>query len=748
MSGSENIGSRSIDASQRHPGLAGQLARLGFAAGGRARGSGLRFVALVAATASVALTLLVAVASLAVYDARVQRDQARQPTVVQDRADAVAWWWVANGKTGQLPHMVTWVDPIDIHDVPPPPGLDRWPAPGEAFVSPGLMAAGADEHIRSRYGEFAGVIGPAGLASPSERLAIARPAESNPTGMLISGFGSSYNPLGEALTARPLGQFLAAALFPLGVSAGILTMVAARTGSGPRERRLRLLSALGAKRRHRIVFSLAEGVVPVGLGGLLGFASYGVCMLTGLRVPLTGYLVAAGDLRQYWWPALGASLTAVAVVLVAVLVLHTGKRAARITGLRYSVERVPHWRAGAFVVALALTVASAYLRGLIGDPLGGYAAVLSLLAGLGLSWWMLPSVLALGAHQTGGWLAERGRGGRRGWRAANLVSGRWLAAHPGPAVRLTVAVVVGLGLLTQVQVFSSRLEGTPAPEAQAAYARLGDRFLTVDVDDAEPDHVEAFVRSLPDGVGIIEATQAGKHPKLRAKCPTWQLLDVECAGGHDQLRPGAGNDLADATLAATTFGSYARNGGGPRAAIGVGQPVLTGADTLVLITPESANVPLWRIQRATYRTLQTDPRHLGESSLTADRDRATADWMRLFGYAGIVIVLLAGMVSAMAEFLVFAVRLAPITVLTGRRRIYGRVAALTITAPMLVMTLAGTILAGWQGAFTIASFQDGAFSLNTLTVGAVAAAVAAIVTGVIGARQLHQHARRWRPVTE
>ncbi len=80
----------------------------------------------------------------------------------------------AFGEIDNHPVTVVVLEPLTA-DAPLPPGLSRWPAPGQAYVSPQLT----NELVGSRaqlYGEVAGSIDPAGLETPTERRVYLRPA--------------------------------------------------------------------------------------------------------------------------------------------------------------------------------------------------------------------------------------------------------------------------------------------------------------------------------------------------------------------------------------------------------------------------------------------------------------------------------------------------------------------------------------------------------------------------------------------
>jgi energy-coupling factor transporter ATP-binding protein EcfA2 len=105
---------------------------------------------------------------------RAERLAARTPVLVQQApaAGALARWTERDDTAGERRLPAVFVSPLR-PDAPPAPGLPRWPAPGEAFLSPAMAAA--DPALTPRYGTWAGLVGPAGLSDPGEWLVYLRP---------------------------------------------------------------------------------------------------------------------------------------------------------------------------------------------------------------------------------------------------------------------------------------------------------------------------------------------------------------------------------------------------------------------------------------------------------------------------------------------------------------------------------------------------------------------------------------------
>lgn len=62
--------------------------------------------------------------------------------------------------------------------------------------------------------------------------------------------------------------------------------------------------------------------------------------------------------------------------------------------------------------------------------------------------------------------------GRRAGGPGLVIAGRWTSARPGVVVRIAITAVVGIGLITQLQVMAS-VQTDEAVAARATQARIG-----------------------------------------------------------------------------------------------------------------------------------------------------------------------------------------------------------------------------------------------------------------------------------
>lgn len=106
----------------RRPGrLWVQLLRIGRAAARTTPGTRLRMWALVAASASLALTALALVITSATFDGRTQRDTARGPILTGSVHQATALWKEAFDSFDASPNSIIYIEPLK-PGAPPPPG--------------------------------------------------------------------------------------------------------------------------------------------------------------------------------------------------------------------------------------------------------------------------------------------------------------------------------------------------------------------------------------------------------------------------------------------------------------------------------------------------------------------------------------------------------------------------------------------------------------------------------------------------
>ncbi|WP_435296989.1 hypothetical protein [Streptomyces sp. YPW6] len=713
-----------------------QLLRVGRAAGRGSAGGGIRFVSLLCAAFSLGLAAAVLVAGFAVYDGRELRGSARAPQYVSgpDSEDAAVLLRDAGDQADDGQRSIVYVEPLDAAVVPPP-GVGAWPAPGEVLLSPALRAELSSEGALDRYGPVAGTIGPHGLEVPGEKLAYIRP----PTGFMdragmtaAKGFGAAErSTYGDRSSVPPLSAFVGLAapmvLFP----ALILVVIAARSGAASRDRRMALLRALGAGARARALVNIGEAALPVALGAASVCAVIACAMPADLTVPVVDFTLPSADLRR-WAPALVAAVVVASVVVLAiVLLLH---RTGRDSGPRPATKSRFTARPLVWLCLVFLLVAT---RGadLIGNSATGPMWRLVYTVGVVGTLATLPAlvsalVLAAGRALVG-WANSHGRPGA-------LVAGRWTVSHPGVTARLVAAVVIAIGLITQIQLNASLLSD-PMVAARAAHERVGDSVLTV-TSSARQDQNRAFAEALPSGTHALAMGPTDEGGLLlTGDCPALSAVGAACG-------PGKG-DAADARIGELA----AWFGGGQAVTLREGDPATAmekEAEQLVLVGAAPGDLPVAEVKRTAYRHLPA-PQIMpigGEWLGGAAELVKPAAWTLLLGFAGIALLAFAAAVNNLGEFLRFGRSLAPLNVLVAKPGVFYVSAGWTILLPLTVAGALGVVVSAWLSAPMTA--KGAVLTDSFLAALLILAGTLAVISWAWGARTAHHLADRWRPAAD
>jgi len=719
-----------------------QMLRMGLSAGRAGESGRTRFLALLMATVVAALTSAAFVASAATFDGRELRGMARNPVMAEHGKQPNALWSRYGDSEQGRQYSVVVVWPLTA-DAPLPPGLSRWPAPGEAFLSPALADAPVSEDFSHRYGKTAGRIGASGLATPGERLVYTRPSQT----MLdssrldpIVGFGSPGPSFGDLKTIDSATQLDLIMLVLLSLPAAGLTVAAARMGAAGHDRRARLLAVLGANRRTRAWMDFGTAVVPVTAGAVVAAALVAPALFFDVTLPWIDFTLSSVDLRRAAGGLLLATAGAAVFVLVVTLFLQpSAGRPSRRTRVR-AAERglLRRLALGACPAFLALAV-------LTGPMLGGGQrfAFGYLLAVLGV-WVTLPSVI--------GWATSRyaptmATAARRTGGPGRMIAARTLAARPGAVVRLVATLIIAIGVIGQTQLISTLLsnlsEGSEFPGSAAGRSMA----LVQASDRARPSN--EFRAALPGSVHMVSLGHLNPAPGgsstrriIQAPCADLTALHLPCPTGQNTAT--VAYHQLDRRLQATTATYF---GDAPATVRTAAATRLDPHDVwLVVFTADGTALDLPAVKRAAHLTLSTDSviRPLAEGN-GSDTLGLQARWIPFLGTIGTLYIAVAMVFSSLAEFVRFARALAPVTVLTGHSRVYRTTAAWSLSLPIALAGAAGVaayvvlaqpISGGDQGAQLSLSLCGGLLVL-TLALAAAAAGAA----GLAATRE----ARKWRP---
>lgn len=720
----------------------------------------MRVVALLLATAVLSVTLAGLAAVHAVYAGKAASRVARTPVVQEDagRHASTTWLVGSDSLVGKRRFSVVFLAP-HTGDAPLPPGVESWPAPGQAVLSPALRKAGAAEDIDHRFGELAGIIQPSGLDEPTEWLAYVRPrdglSDKSPSSV-VTGFGPAASglfadglePGSGRVDDKSEWMFLAAVAGMLGLPSLALLLIAVRTGAHTRDRRTALVGALGGRRADRALVALGEAGLPVLGGALLGAAALAWAMAEDLRIPFTGYVLSSGYLRQYGWWVVLALVMALLVVVAAVIAAELAPRRGS-TGTRPYSPVVSAWLprvAALFPVALLLAV-----RG--PDFVGSDSGQRTLIGWAGIAGTMLtlPAAMAVASAAAGRVLTRWGRS--RGL-AGTLVAGRRTSTYPGSTARLVTGITVALIVFLQAVAWQG-LFGAQSEDAQRTLDRIGNSALTVGargkVSDADmttflnrrPDNTEALLLAGPaDGAG-------GTGPmRLYGDCPALAALHLRCPAPTARINGAPQDPRLQELIRWTPHDALVTEiHRTDLRALAHRAAASTEEASLVLVRRDQGAVPVAAVKRLSHEVLPRGARASapGEDELTAGiPNRDQGRWSTLLGLIGVAVLTVTAGLSAMAEFLRHGRALAPLSVLTGGLRVFRASAAWSVFMPLLLAGLAGSAVAA--GLADPVSETDDAFLTRALTTWAASTVLAIGVLMWIWASTVAvRQARRWRP---
>ncbi|WP_190127926.1 hypothetical protein [Streptomyces mashuensis] len=691
------------------------------------------------------------VAVHAVYDGIEQRSQARalQYQKAYPARKPVALVVDSFDTVKGVQHSVVFVRPLSA-DAPLPPGVERWPAPGEVVASPGLVRALESEHAPGRFGRIVGEIRNSGLASPGERFAYVNPTEVQLRRARVEpivGFGWPGQGMpGDLLFIGERAGLLNALCLVL-VPVLVLAVLAVRMGASARDKRTALISALGGGWRARLWLHWGEAGPPVLAGALLGTLPGLIVATTGdVRLPWVDYWLSSADLRRSFWELLGMGGVAAAFVLALVGVMHRAVSRRRSVSTRVTARRskVVHWGALACPILLFVTVTvPAQL-----DPAEHTQLRANLYnIGIGLVLVTLPCVVALGAAAVGRGLAAATR--RTGSGGA-LVSGRHTESHPGVTARLVAGVAVALVVVTQVQLNSLHF-GSSAAAARRTAAQIGQSLLVMDFRPEKVDkgQMEDLLRRLPPGTEVLAVRPADSPAaatSLQGSCNALRSVHVQCSGAALRVDVRA----VDRRIAEAIRWT------GPRPdhlEVKVG-PVLTdnlleGPRTVFLTSSDGKNLPVVAIKQLVRDHLSINAAQVGVpgeswlegSKLTENHGR----WVAFFGVPGILVLALAVALVNLAEFLRFGNSMAPLSVLTGQRRLYYSASVFSLLLPLIAAIAVGLVAAQWLAAPQEVPAEGIVLPMSVVWSAAGALVALSAVTSWWGARAAIRQAARWRP---
>ena len=448
----------------------------------------------------------------------------------QHRIDRLAWHRTDAASPATAPDGALWLPVTDWYQgrqivriqvaalgprPPVPPGLARLPAPGEVAVSPELarlLGSVPDDQLDNRFpGRIAATIGPDGLVSPAELVAVVGrpPAELRATygAYEIRGIEQPGDPIDLKTFLQVFVVLLAVLLVgPVLVFVSMVT----RIGAARREQRFAAIRLAGATRWQTGLLAATETTLAAICGALLGGVGYlALRPVAARRITLDGTPFFLADLTAPAWrvvlvlvavPLLAIATTVVALHRVQISPLGAGRRARR---------RPPHgWRLIPLVAGTASLVAGTRLSA-DGSPSAGAQVLtafgpLSILVGLVLAgpwvcWWISIGVARLSR------------------RATTLIAARRIAADPYTAFRAVGGVALAAYAATVLGA------APPGSEPSDSPAVLDPGVVAVQVRGASES---ALAPLLSDGTVVARWGSAGH---LVVKCAELaQVSELTC----------------------------------------------------------------------------------------------------------------------------------------------------------------------------------------------------------------------------
>jgi hypothetical protein len=310
------------------------------------------------------------------------------------------------------------------NELPPPPGLDHTPRPGEVFVSPEVAKHWSS--LSKQYGveKPAGVISDKGLSSPEEFIVIRGVDSLRPDDH--PQYVSSWND--DVMDSRMFGLLIAVAFGIILVLFPILSLVgqAAGVAAKRREHRLAALRLAGATRTQVLWLSAVEQAVLGLAGAVIGLVGYTLLSPLIARIPLGGGRWYVHDITVSWWNVL-VVLAAVPVLSVVSALIGLG----RVSITPLGVVR-GQTRKGISVLRLGLLLIGPIVLAYYGMQ----AALIPLLIGVGFAALAVRVIGPWAVQVIGKMLASLANG------PVALLAGRRLADDPKAAFRPVAALVL------------------------------------------------------------------------------------------------------------------------------------------------------------------------------------------------------------------------------------------------------------------------------------------------------------------
>ena len=629
-------------------------------------------------------------------------------------------------------------------EAPPPPGVSKWPMPGEAWVSPSVardLPSGNEV-----FGRVAGVIEPTGLETPTERRVYVRPL----VGVLDKGAMKEavawrggpidgwwgLGVLNAASRQDVILMFAFCAVFPALVAVAIGSNLDAER----RVRRGQLLTLLGARWRDGAAIEVAEAWRAVISGGLVGGLLIAGACTKGIRIERLDFELPQGTIVTAW-PRIVAAVILASTVAICVTLFRSTRptRRTRRLGSQF-VGRLPTSRAALCAAAAAGAIALPANTSLPALRTATYFACVAVVATT------LPSVMTLIVTGLGSGLAKAA------W-AKGLVGvflgARQLAWSPSRTSRLGLAVCCAILLLGQVQLWTN-VYNADYDRAVLLRQQIGSSVLQAN-NSPRGAAFDRLVAQLPHDVAVLwlwrEPPVNGRlgRPVIAATCRQLQVMHVQCS-----LEPADLADLSNTPLVRIARVTALRGEVliHPLSPSDMADPPSDTAQMFLVSTRDRA-LPLDSLQRLGLDLMAggIQLEELGQGWLIQGLlTHIRAAWASLWALLGVLSICVAATLALVADFRSGARRVVPLAALSDRRQwVWGQAlcrVSLPITAASILGASAYYLLAlGISRSGDIRFAPSLTYALSGLGIGAGVGVLCALPA----ARSIWRRAATWRP---
>lgn len=576
---------------------------------------------------------------------------------------------------------------------PVPPGLSRWPRPGEAALSPSVRRMG----VGDMFGRPTQTIAISGLESVTDPRVYVRPAPGTlDRSRLRPAYAFGDDDLSELassvglafLNRLGIGYVLACVWGTLGFAGLVALITAAGMGGDIARRRVRRLAALGASRPQLVVMRWIECAGPIAIGLAAGALVTTVLRTLTLTLPWLREITAPADLRGRPGLLLATPLVTM-VITFAVLAIPVWRtlNPRRATRGRFFVpqDTLPTTRAW---ICMAAVIVCLWVPPMLTGPQRQQAYILCVI----IVACTLSAVVAVLVNALGRAISSP----RLGWNApAALTAGRLMQARPRRTARMLTAICLAILTLGQVQL-SVGLLGSQFQAGDAAQ-RAVDNSVLVASDVLPTRQVRAFLATLPPTERPVwvetQLPQRGRAIPSQSvsatECPELGALGLPCAatGGPIDLR----------TLPLRTQATFAALGGGATR-VRVGDPCpAQGRNQCQLLIVSTTGSPL-SVRDLTRESTAYVAGGLRLESVAAsaisgsEPNRIRARWIVLYGTIAIALLTLAMAAMLTSETVSDARRLSVLAAVRGNRRWLWQHAALSVFLPIAAAGFLATLI--------------------------------------------------------